>query len=101
MHSVERHGSGNHLGTHYRITGPVIARLRMMGGPTPRKATKHLLNSASAGACEDWTSHLLQANGTVEDLHESFIPDELKTTFLLAPRGLVITLVGDPNNVNK
>ena len=35
------------------------------------------------------------------DLQESFTANELHTAFLLAPRGLVIQVPGDPNNVSK
>jgi hypothetical protein len=45
--------------------------------------------------------YLLEADGTSEDLHESFTPEEFKTTFLLAFSGHVITLAGYPINVNK
>ena len=48
----ERHGSGTHLGTYYRIAGPVIARILMMEGITPRKAAEQLLNPAAALAGE-------------------------------------------------
>ena len=65
------------------------------------KATEQLLNPTAAHACEGWAFHLLHAHNAIEGLHESFTPEELKTAFLLAPRGLVITLLGDHNNVNK
>ena len=36
LHSLMQHGDGSHLGTHFRIAGPLNALLLMMGGPTPR-----------------------------------------------------------------
>ena len=101
LHSLQRHGSASHLGTYYRIAEPLIARLLMMGGLTPRKAAEQLLNPTPAHASEGWEFHLLHAHGAAKGLHESFNPKELKTTFFLAPRGLVITLPGDPNKVNN
>jgi len=44
LHSPVMHGGGSHLGTYYRIAGPLIARLLAMGGCTPRKVAVHLLN---------------------------------------------------------
>ena len=35
LQSLEKHGNGSHLGPYYRIAGPLVARLFMMGGPTP------------------------------------------------------------------
>jgi len=46
LHSLVRHVGGSHLGTYYRIAGPLIARLLVMDGNTPRKAAAHLLNPA-------------------------------------------------------
>ena len=48
-----------------------------------------------------WAFYLVEAHKATVGLHESFTLDELKTTFLLAPRGLVITMLGDPSNVSK
>ena len=114
LHYLQRHGIDSHLGTYYRIAGPLIARLLMMGGLTPRKAAEHLHNLAAAlaseggRACrgevmrgEGWASYLLQTHGVVEALHESFTPEDLERAFLLASRSLVITFLGEPNNVNK
>jgi hypothetical protein len=44
LHSSAQHGAKSHLGTYYHIAGPLIARLLLMGGPTPRKVGAHLLN---------------------------------------------------------
>ena len=45
LHSLVQHGGGSHLGTHYRIAGPLIARLLMMrGGATPQRTSAILLN---------------------------------------------------------
>jgi hypothetical protein len=51
LHSLQRHGSGTHLGTYYRIAEPLIARLLMMGGLKPRKAAEQLINPTAALAC--------------------------------------------------
>jgi hypothetical protein len=78
------YGNGSHLGTYYRITGPLVARLLMIGGLTPRKATEQLVNPTTAHACEGWAFHLLHAHGAAEGLQESFTPEERKMAFLLA-----------------
>ena len=101
LHSLVRHGAGSHLGTYYRIAGPLIARLLLMGGPTPRKAAAHLLNPSDQVHGGGWARHLLDAHKAAVDLQESFSRDELQMAFLLAPRGIVITLPGDPRNVAK
>ena len=44
LHSLVQHGGGSHLGTYYHIAGPLIARLLLMGGPTPRKEATNLLS---------------------------------------------------------
>ncbi len=44
LHSLVQHGGGSHLGTYYRIAGPLIARLMLMGGTTPRKVAADLLS---------------------------------------------------------
>ena len=101
LHFLERHGRDSHLGTYYRIAGPLIARLLVMGGLIPRKTAELLLSPTSAKACEGWASHLLQIHGVVEGKEGSFTPEGLKTVFLLSPRGLFNTLSGEPNSVNK
>ena len=45
--------------------------------------------------------NLLDAHRAAVDLQESFTADELQTALLLAPRGLVITVLGDPSSVAK
>ena len=45
--------------------------------------------------------HLMDAHRVAVDLQESFTVDELQTALLLAPRGLVIIVPGDPNSVAK
>ena len=47
------------------------------------------------------STSLLEAHKAAVGLQESFTLDELKATFLLAPRGLVITTHGDPSSVAK
>jgi len=101
LHSLVMHGGGSHLGTYYRIVGPLIARLLAMGGCTPRKVAEHLLNPSAVQEGGGWAFHLLEAHKAAVGLQESFTKDELKTTFLLAPRGLVITMPGEPSNVSK
>ncbi len=46
-----------------------------------------------------WAAHLLHAIQAAMDLHESFTQDDLQMAFLLAPRGLVIIVPGDPRSV--
>ena len=45
--------------------------------------------------------HLLDAHRAVVDMQETFNFDELQTAIMLAPRGLVIVVPGDPNSVSK
>ena len=74
----------------------------MMGGPTPRKVAAHLLNpSEQVVDGVGWATHLLDAHRAAVDLQESFSNDDMQMAFLLAPRGLVIKLLGDPRNVAK
>ncbi len=101
LHSLMQHGRGSHLGTYYRIAGPLIARLLMMGEATPRRATAHLLSPREQADRGGWVAHLLKAHQAAMDLQESFTHDDLHMVFLLAPRGLVITIPGDPRNVAK
>ncbi len=68
LHSLVQHGDGSHLGTYYRIAGPLIARLLMMGGSTPRKAAANLLNPAVHTDRGGWAMHLLEAHRAVADL---------------------------------
>ena len=50
LHSLVQHGGGSHIGTYYRIAGPLIACLLMIDNHTPRKATTHIMNlSEQAG----------------------------------------------------
>ena len=96
-----QHGRGSHLGTYYRIAGPLIARLLMMGEATPRRATAHLLSPLEQADRGGWAAHKLKAHHAEVDLHESFTHDDLPMAFLLAPRGLVITISGNPRGVAK
>jgi hypothetical protein len=68
MHSLVQHGGGSHLGTYYRIAGPLIAHLLLMGGPTPRKAAAHLLNPSEQEHGGGWAMHLLDADISAVDL---------------------------------
>ena len=72
LHSLNRHGGGSHLGTYYRIVGPLIARLLVMGGNIPRKAAAHLLHPAEHVRNGGWAMHLLDAHKAVVDSQESF-----------------------------
>jgi len=45
--------------------------------------------------------HLLDAHRAAVNLQESYTADELQNALLLAPRGLLITVPGDPSNVAK
>jgi len=45
--------------------------------------------------------HLMDAHREAVNLQESFTVNELQTALLLAPRGLVITVPGDPSRVAK
>ena len=101
MHSLVRHGCGSHLGTYYRIAGPLIARLLMMGGNTPRKAAAHPLHPDEHVRNRGWAMHLLDAHKAVVELQESFTANELQKALLIAPRGLVITVPGDPSSAAK
>ena len=102
IHSLVQHGGGSHLGTYYRIAGPlIIARLLMMGGHAPRKAAAHLMNPSEQADGGGWATHLLDAHKAAVGLEKSFSNDDMEMAFLLAPRGLVITLPGDPCNVAK
>ena len=103
LHSLVQHAEGSHLGTYYRIVGPtLIARLLLMGGSTPRKvAAAVLLSLHEHRAGGGRASHLLEAHMNAVGLQESFSNEDLQMAFLLAPRGLVIAIPGDPNNVSK
>jgi hypothetical protein len=72
-----------------------------MCGPTPRKAAAHLLNPSHQAHDGGWARYLLDAHRAAVDLHESFSQDDPEMAFQLAPRGLVITLLGDPRSVTK
>ncbi len=76
---------GSHPGTYYRIASPLIARLLMMGGSTPRRAAAHLLSPLEQANWVGWAAHLLQAYQAAVDLQESFTGDDLRMAFLLAP----------------
>ena len=96
-----QHGGGSHLGTYYRIAGPLVARLLMMGGATPRRAAAHLLSPLEEADRGGWAAHLLKAHQAEVDLQESFTHDDLQLPVLLAPRGLFITILGGPRSVAK
>ena len=72
-----------------------------MGGRTPRKVAEYLLNPLAVQEGGGWAFHLLEAHKATVGLQESFTLDELKTAFLLTPRGLVIIMLGDPSTVAK
>ena len=97
MHSLVRHEGGSHLGTFYRIAGPLIARLLVM----PRKVAAHLLHPDEHVRNGSLAMHLLDAHKAAVEMHESFTENELQTALMLAPRGLVITMPGDPSSVAK
>ena len=101
MHSLVKHGGGRHLGTYYRIAGPLIARLVMMGGTTPRKVAADLLSPSEQGYGGGWSPHLLEAHITAVDLQESLSNEDMQMAFLLAPCGLVISLLGDPRSMSN
>ncbi len=58
LHSRVQHGAGSHLGAYYRIAGPLIARLLLIGGMTPREAAAHLLNPLDQARGGGWARHL-------------------------------------------
>jgi hypothetical protein len=103
LHSLVRHEGGSHLGTYYRVAGPLIARLLAMGGSTPRKVAAFLLHPAEHvhGEGGGWAMHLNDAHRKAVNLQESFTANELQTSLLLAPRRLVITVPWNPSNVAK
>ncbi len=72
LHSMDKHGGGSHLGTYYRIVGPLFARLLMMGGPTPRRAIEHLLFH-------------LDANGTTRSSSSGVPPFHSAYCFRVSP----------------
>ena len=45
--------------------------------------------------------HLMDAHREAVDVQESFTADGLQTALLLAPRGLVIIVSGDPSSIAK
>ncbi len=95
------HAEGIHIGTYYRIAGPLIARLLLMGESTPRKVAADLLSPAEKGIGGGWASHIIAAHRGSKDLQESFSNEDLQMALMLAPRGLVITVPGDPQSVSK
>ena len=101
LHSMTQHGGGSHLGPYYRIAGPLIARIVMMGGAAPPRAAVHLLSPLEQADRGGWATHLLTAHQAAVDLQESFTRDDLRMALLFAPRGLVITIPGDPRGAAK
>jgi hypothetical protein len=101
LHSLVHHGGCNHLGTYYRVAGPLFAKLLLMGGPTPRKVAIELLDPLGQGPEGGWAAHLLEAHRSAVELQESFSAEDLHPAFLLAPRGLVVSLHGDSSSVAK
>ena len=101
LHSLIQHAEESNLGTYYRIAGPLIARLLLMGGSAPRKVAADLLSPPEQRAGGGWASHLLEAHMNAVGLQESFSNEDMQMAFLLAPRGLVITIHGDPISVSK
>ena len=86
LHSMMHHEGGSHLGTYYRIDGPLIARVLMMGGATPRRAAAHLFSPLEQADRGGWAAHLLKAHQAAVDLcWEFFTHDDLHITFLLPP----------------
>ena len=67
-----------------------------MRGSTPRKVAADLLSPAEKRIGGGWASHLLAAHIGATDLQESFSNEDLQMALLLAPRGLVISILGDP-----
>ena len=72
-----------------------------MGGAAPRRAAAHLLSTLEQVDRGGWTTHLLMAHQAAMDLRKSFTHDDLQMAFLLAPRGLVITIPSDPRSAAK
>ena len=72
-----------------------------MGGATPQRAATQLLSPLEQSDRGGRSAHLLKAHQAAVDLQESFTHDDLQMAFLLAPRGLVITIPGDPRSVAK
>ncbi len=101
LHSLAQHGGGSHLGTYYRIAGPLIARLLLMGGSTPRRVAANLQEPPERGSVGGWAAHLHAAHRAAVNLQDSFTAEDLNRAFLLAPRGLLITLPGDPTSAAK
>jgi len=101
LHSLVQHGGASHLGTCYRIAGPLIARILLMGGTTPRKVAADLLSPSEQGNGGGWASHLPEAHKMAVDLQESFSNGDMQMAFHLDPRGLVIFLPCDPRSVSK
>jgi len=77
LHSLVTHGGGSHPGTYYRIAGPLIARLLVMGGSAPRIAAAHLLHPVEHAQRGGWAMHLLDAHKAAVDLQKSFTAYEL------------------------
>ena len=68
LHSLVHHGGGSHLGTYYEIAGPLIARLLLMGGLTPRKVSTDLVDPTRHAHRGGWASHLLDAHNAALEL---------------------------------
>ncbi len=60
-----------------------------------------MLDPPEQGPCGGWALHLRESHRAAVELQESFSSEDLQTAFLLAPRGMVITLRGDPRSVAK
>jgi len=99
--SLVQHAEGIHLGTYYRIAGPLIARLLLMGGSTPRKVAADLLSPAEKGIGGGWALHLLSSHKGATDLQEAFSNEDLQMALMLAPQDLVISIPSDPQSVSK
>ena len=84
------------MGAFFRVAGPLIERLFLMGGTIRARASTLMEDRTSVtNFGHGWTASVLSVYSVTLELQSSFSPAKLLTIGLIAPMGNIIQPAGD------
>ncbi len=94
--SLAHHAASSYLGTFFRVAGSLHKRIITIGGTTSCSVDSMLVNPVQASATHQYATFVRDAHSGALVLLQSFAVVEHATTNLLAPRGNIVSIVGNP-----
>ncbi len=96
---LAHHATERYLGAFFRVAGPLQQRLTTIGGRTNRSVALMLATPTAFRGSQPWTNFVCTAHSEACVLEQSVTVAEHSTANLIAPRGNIITSVGDPSSI--